>query len=67
MACTTCSIVRRTFVGLGVAGLAYWKLSGHLPSDQSENAWRGFLWVIVGVLIVSVFIRMRQMSKRWKR
>ena len=67
MASTTCSIFRRAFVGLGVAGLAYWQLSGNLPADQTENAWKGLLWVIVGVLVVSIVIRMRQMSKRWQR
>ena len=67
MACTTCSIIRRTFVGLAIGGMAYWQLKGDLPFDQDENAWRGLLWVIVLVLLGSIFLRLRKMSTRWQR
>lgn len=59
--------MRRTFVGVAFGGMAYWQINGGVPDAQGENAWRGLLWVIVLVLLGSIFLRLRKMSKRWQR
>ncbi len=66
--CTTCRMIRRFLVAFVVGLFLTWQLTGALPFEGDDaNAWRAMMLIVIVVVGLNIFMRVRQMRARWHR
>lgn len=68
LSCATCRMIRRFLIAFGLGLFLTWQLTGALPFEgEDASAWRAMLLIVILVVGLNIFMRVRQLRARWYR
>ncbi len=68
LSCMTCRMIRRFILAFVVGGVIAWQVTGTLPFAVSDpKPLQGMVGVVILFSFLSVFMRMKNMRRRWQK
>jgi hypothetical protein len=65
--CPWCRAIRRILMTVAIGGTMGWLLTGVPPLGVGGDTWRGLTLVLTLFMLATVFARMHQLRRRWRR